>query len=226
MFTPSSSQAADTWLANHSAHSRLSDKQANAASGQFGTLGSGNHFVELSYDEVGNVWLVLRSGSRGVGNQLASMHIAKARKMARDMEVALEDPDLAYFVQGTPEFEAYIADMLWAQDWALANRYTVLKAASKAILKLLPPDTQVAETIQCHHNFAAEEVHGGKKLWITRKGAIRARVGDRGIIPGSVGTSTFLVTGLGNPDSWESCSHGAGRHMSRGEARRTPRGPT
>jgi tRNA-splicing ligase RtcB len=209
------------WLADHQPGSKLSPKQATTAAVQFGTLGSGNHFFEICVDELDMVWIVLHSGSRGIGNQLAQVHIAKAKRMAKDMELGVEDPDLAYFVQGTDAFEAYLTDMLWAQEWAFANRQQMMHSASRVILKELPPGTRVVDTINCHHNFTAREVHDGVELWITRKGAIRARESDRGVIPGSMGTRTYIVRGAGHPESWMSCSHGAGRRMSRGEARRT-----
>jgi tRNA-splicing ligase RtcB len=209
------------WLDRHRPASELTTKQATTAALQFGTLGSGNHFFEVCLDEIDRVWIVLHSGSRGIGNQLANVHIDRAKRMASEMELALEDPDLAYFVQGTGEFDAYITDMLWAQEYAMANRQQMMTAAAAVMVTALPAGAAVAETINCHHNFTTRELHGGVELWITRKGAIRARRGDRGVIPGSMGTSTYIVDGLGNAESWTSCSHGAGRRMSRGQARRT-----
>ena len=212
---------ASRWLDAHCPSSALSPKQAKTSAEQFGTLGSGNHFLEVCLDESDRVWVVLHSGSRGIGNQLARRHIDRAKRLARDLALGLEDPDLAYFVQGTEAFDGYIGDMLWAQDYAMANREAMMAAASKVILNALPAGARVVESINCHHNFTAREVHDGRLLWVTRKGAIRARVGDRGVIPGSMGTRSYIVSGRGNAQSWSSCSHGAGRRMSRGAARRT-----
>ena len=210
---------ADRWLSNHRPATELSTAQADKAAKQFGTLGSGNHFFELCVDERGRVWVVLHSGSRGIGNQLAQMHIAKARRLAKQAMLSLEDPDLAWFVQGTPEFEVYVADMLWAQDYAKANRNQMM---DRAMAEVLPFIGTGAETrrINCHHNFTQPEVHEGRELWVTRKGAIRADVGDLGVIPGSMGTRSYIVAGKGNTLSWTSCSHGAGRRHSRTKARK------
>ncbi len=186
---------------------------------QFGTLGSGNHFFELCVDERGRVWVVLHSGSRGIGNQLAQMHIAKARRLAKDLQLRLEDPDLAYFVEGTPEFEAYIADMLWAQDYARANRDQMMDNAMREVFAFIGLGRET-QRINCHHNFTQREVHDGTELWITRKGAIKADVGDLGVIPGSMGTRSYIVPGKGNAASWTSCSHGAGRRHSRTQAKK------
>ncbi|HYH27935.1 MAG TPA: RtcB family protein, partial [Actinomycetota bacterium] len=160
-------------------------------------------------------WLVMHSGSRGVGNQLAMKHIGLAERQQQ----ALEDKDLAYFVQGQPQFVEYVRDMLWAQEYATANRQALMDAA----LTEFNHRTAGREVtrINCHHNYAAREVHDGREIWVTRKGAIRAQEGDLGVIPGSMGTKSFIVRGLGNPLSYNSSSHGAGRRMSRGEARRS-----
>ena len=165
------------------------------------------------------MWVVLHSGSRGIGNQLAQMHIGTARRLAEDLELRLEDPDLAYFVEGTPEFEAYIADMLWAQDYARANRDQMMDSAMREVFAFLGFGRETRR-INCHHNFTQREVHGGQELWITRKGAIKADVGDLGVIPGSMGTRSYIVRGKGNAASWTSCSHGAGRRHSRTEAKK------
>ncbi|MGH9222954.1 MAG: RtcB family protein [Acidimicrobiales bacterium] len=210
---------ADKWLANHKPATDLSTEQAKKAAIQFGTLGSGNHFFELCVDDRGHVWVVLHSGSRGIGNQLAQMHIAKARRLAKHLQLGLEDPDLAWFAQGTPEFEAYVADMLWAQDYAKANRNQMMDRAMHEVLQFVGAGREVRR-INCHHNFTQPEVHEGKELWVTRKGAIRADVGDLGVIPGSMGTRSYIVSGKGNPASWMSCSHGAGRRHSRTKARK------
>jgi tRNA-splicing ligase RtcB len=210
---------ADRWLSNHRPATDLSAAQADKAAKQFGTLGSGNHFFELCVDERSRVWVVLHSGSRGIGNQLAQMHIAKARRLAKEAMVSLEDPDLAWFVQGTPEFEAYVADMLWAQDYAEANRNQMMDRALTEVLRFIGTGRE-SRRINCHHNFTQPEVHEGRELWVTRKGAIRADVGDLGVIPGSMGTRSYIVAGKGNEASWTSCSHGAGRRHSRTRARK------
>jgi RNA-splicing ligase RtcB len=207
------SREAYRWWAQHEAD-WLSDRQVRKALVQYGTLGSGNHFVELATDERGIVWLVMHSGSRGVGNELANVHIDLAKKH----EQGLEDRDLAYFVQGTPEFERYIRDMLWSQDYAMANRQALMSAAFRELGSVT--GARDVQWINCHHNYTVQEVHDGRKMWITRKGAIRAQSGDMGVIPGSMGTKSFIVRGLGNPLSYRSSSHGAGRRMSRGQARR------
>ena len=212
-------KAAETWLASRPAARELTDKQIRTTLQQFGTLGSGNHFLEVAVDEDDFVWIVLHSGSRGIGNQLATMHISKAK---RDMEEALsslEDADLAYFVQGTPDFDAYIDDMQWAQDYAMANRAAMIDSAVAVLFRFLKFGRET-ERVNCHHNFAAREHHDGKDIWVTRKGAIKADKGDLGIIPGSMGARTFIVRGKGNELSYTSCSHGAGRKMSRTQARK------
>lgn len=213
------SNAASTWLRDHKPASTLDAKQSSKAAVQFGTLGSGNHFAEVCLDEKDNVWLVLHSGSRGIGNELAMGHIKRAKSLAKDLQLRLEDPDLAYFMEGTPEFQHYIADMLWAQDYALQNREQMMKAFLAAFFKFVGHGKEL-KRINCHHNFTEREVHGGKDLWITRKGAIKADIDDWGIIPGSMGTRSYIVQGKGNPLSFNSCSHGAGRRMSRSAAKK------
>jgi tRNA-splicing ligase RtcB len=198
----------------------LSGDQQRRAGSQFGTLGSGNHFLEVCLDEAERVWVVLHSGSRGIGNQLAQHHIAKAKVAMGDTLGSLEDRDLAWFVQGTPEFDAYLADLLWAQEYAFGNREQMVKVATRRLVKLVGRG-RVTQVVNCHHNYTERERHGGRELWITRKGAIRAQTGDLGVIPGSMGSATYVVRGLGNPDAYASSSHGAGRRMSRGMARRT-----
>jgi tRNA-splicing ligase RtcB len=206
--------------------SKLSAKQQATAIAQFGTLGSGNHFVEVSLDERGKVWTVLHSGSRGIGNQLATYHIGKAKGLMREYLTTLGDPNLAYFTEGTPEFAAYIADMLWAQRYAYESRARMnselLKSLAQAISpKQTPKEKAVTvQVINCHHNYTEREHHLGRDLWITRKGAIKAGAGDLGVIPGSMGTDTYIVRGKGNADSYNSSSHGAGRRLSRGDAKR------
>lgn len=182
---------------------------------QFGTLGSGNHFVEICKDENEDHWLVIHSGSRGVGKQLADHHIAAAKGLMKDYFIELADPDLAYLVEHTPPFEQYINDMLWAQDYALFSRESMAEQALKAIPELKP-----GQKINCHHNYCTQEHHRGQNMWVTRKGAIRQQEGDLGIIPGSMATGTYIVKGLGSPSSFNSASHGAGRKMSRTQARK------
>lgn len=198
----------------------LTPKQRSKAATQMGSLGSGNHFVEVCLDELDRVWLMLHSGSRGIGNELATQHIECAKGLMKQMFIHLEDPDLAYLVEGTPEFDAYINAMLWAQDWALANRDTMLEAVAKDFARFVGCDFQPLETVRCHHNFCEMEHHHGQNVWVTRKGAIRARTGDVGVIPGSMGTRSYIVKGKGSAASYQSSSHGAGRLMSRMAAKR------
>lgn len=197
----------------------LSHKEAAKASTQFGSLGSGNHFVEVCLDERDVVWLVLHSGSRGVGNMLASRHIENAKGLMKRYFIDLPDPDLAYLVEGTAEFDAYIEAMLWAQAYAMENRAAMIDAALPELFVACGRGAEVSR-VNCHHNFTERENHHGQNVWLTRKGAIRARAGDRGVIPGSMGARSYIVRGLGNPASYHSSSHGAGRRLSRGRARR------
>lgn len=186
---------------------------------QFGSLGSGNHFVEVCLDEIDNVWCVLHSGSRGIGNQLASRHIKVAKGLMKKWQEALEDSDLAYLIEGSAEFDAYISDMMWAQDYAYHSRERMMDAGLDILFKHVGFGREV-QRINCHHNYTARESHGGQDVWLTRKGAIKAGDGDLGIIPGSMGTRSYIVRGKGNPDSFESCSHGAGRRLSRSAAKK------
>jgi len=215
----SAGQTADAWLAAHRPATVLSADQANKAASQFGSLGSGNHFFELCVDERSRAWVVLHSGSRGIGNQLAQAHIAKAKRLAKEAMLSLEDVDLAWFVQGTRQFDAYVTDMLWAQDYARANRDQMMDNAMTEIFAFLGFGRETRR-INAHHNFAQREVHDGRELWITRKGAIQAGEGDLGVIPGSMGTRSYIVRGKGSAASWRSCSHGAGRRHSRTKARK------
>ena len=201
-------------------HGEMSEKQERTTRTQLGTLGSGNHFVEVCLDEKDRVWLVLHSGSRGIGNQLATIHIDKAKGLMKEYFITLDDPDLAYLPQQTAEWKSYIDDMLWAQRYAMANRSVMMSAAVNQLGRFLGEEVSPREHINCHHNFTQQEHHHGKDVWLTRKGAIKASIGDKGIIPGSMGTSSYIVSGLGNPASYESCSHGAGRRMSRTRARK------
>jgi tRNA-splicing ligase RtcB len=188
------------------------------AMAQLGTLGSGNHFVELAVDTDGWSWILLHSGSRGGGNKLATMHIEVARRVCT---VELPDRDLAWLEQGTPEFEAYLRDLRWAQRYARRNRELMLGATHAALEDVLGRRLVPTFEVNCHHNYTELEEHGGRRLWITRKGAIRAGVGDWGLIPGSMGQRSFVVRGLGNAEAYDSCAHGAGRAMSRTQARKT-----
>jgi tRNA-splicing ligase RtcB len=189
---------------------------------QFGTLGSGNHFAEVCLDDDDNVWTVLHSGSRGIGNLLARKHmdIAKGLMKTWFIEGSLANPDLAYFVESTPEFDAYVRDMVWAQRYAFESREKMNLALLTSLAEVVGKDMDVIETINCHHNYTSREKHMGKWLWITRKGAINAAEGVMGVIPGSMGTDTYIVRGKGNVPSYHSSSHGAGRKMSRSQARK------
>jgi tRNA-splicing ligase RtcB len=187
-----------------------------------GTLGTGNHFIEVCLDEADNVWFMLHSGSRGVGNRMGSYFIELAKKDMRKFFVNLPDADLAYFPEGTEHFDDYFEAVSWAQDYARRNRDLMMAQIIDAVRRSdqLPPFTTGAEIINCHHNYVARESHFGENVLVTRKGAVRAREGDMGIIPGSMGARSYIVRGKGNSESFHSCSHGAGRAMSRGEARR------
>ncbi len=185
-----------------------------------GTLGTGNHFIEVCLDESQKVWLMLHSGSRGIGNRFGNYFIELAKKDMREHLKNLPDQDLAYFKEGSRHFEDYVEAVHWAQDFARINRQLMLANILEALSKILPPFKTTQEAVNCHHNYLAREHHFGKEVIITRKGAVRARQGDFGIIPGSMGTRSYIVRGLGNPQSFESCSHGAGRIMSRNEARK------
>ncbi len=213
------SRTAETWMATNKSRISLTVKQEATAATQFGSLGSGNHFFEICLDETDQVWVVLHSGSRGIGNQLAKGHIGLARNKATEQALKLEDPDLAYFIQGTDEFEAYIRDMTWAQDYAMANRSAMMDSALRAFFSFVGTGDEV-DRINCHHNFTQREVHDGRQLWITRKGAIKAATDDRGVIPGSMGTRSYIVRGKGSALSYNSCSHGAGRRYSRSKAKK------
>lgn len=195
-------------------------KLIETARQQFGSLGSGNHFIEVCLDENDDVWVVLHSGSRGVGNQLANIHIDGAKALMQRYFIELPDPDLAYLAESTDEFSNYIRDMLWSQEYAMRNRQRMMCLVRDCIDVFMGRPIGLVDIINCHHNFTEREHHMGKNVWLTRKGAIRAREGDRGVIPGSMGAASYIVKGKGNAASFCSCSHGAGRRMSRGQARR------
>ena len=187
-----------------------------------GTLGTGNHFIEVCLDEDQNVWFMLHSGSRGVGNRFGTFFIELAKQDMRKWMVNLPDADLAYLPQGTDHFDDYVEAVHWAQDYALLNRQLMMQNIIAAVRNcgLVPTFDANVEAVNCHHNYVTWEHHYGENVLITRKGAVRAREGDMGIIPGSMGARSYIVRGKGNPESFTSCSHGAGRAMSRAEAKR------
>ena len=187
---------------------------------QLGSLGSGNHFIEIVLDEDGYAWAFLHSGSRGVGNRLAEHHIRIAKKLMEKWYITLPDADLAYLVEDTPEFDDYMADLDWAQEFALLNREEMMERIIK-ILQYRCGDFEETDRIQCHHNFTKREHHFGKNILVSRKGAIEAREGQAGLIPGSMGTRSYVVRGKGDADSFNTAPHGAGRRMSRSQARKT-----
>ena len=189
---------------------------------QLGTLGSGNHFIELCADEDERVWVMLHSGSRGVGNRIGSYFIERAKEEMRRYFISLPDADMAYLVEGTTGFEDYMEAIAWAQDYARLNREVMMESVLGALARSedLPPFTANEQVVACHHNYISREHHYGADVLVTRKGAVRAAKGEHGIVPGSMGAKSYIVRGLGHPESFESCSHGAGRKMSRSEAKR------
>ena len=204
-------------------HPKLKNKQKKPYQTwirQLATLGGGNHFIELCLDENDDVWVMLHSGSRGVGNSIGQYFIELARRDMEKIQMNLPDRDLAYFNQGTSHFDDYIEAVSWAQDYATVNRREMMKLVLAVLKKRLPVFKITKEAINCHHNYVSEEHHFGEDVFVTRKGAIRAREGELGIIPGSMGAKSFIVKGRGNESSLCSCSHGAGRVMSRSKAKR------
>jgi tRNA-splicing ligase RtcB len=187
---------------------------------QLGSLGSGNHFIEVCADEGDAVWLFLHSGSRGVGNKIAQRHITEAQSAVRRRHIVLPDRDLAYLEEGTPEFARYIRELRWAQHFALLNREEMMDRVVRQFESWVGGSVTEKQRINCHHNFIAQEEHYGKSVWVSRKGAIKAEAGDLGLIPGSMGTASYVVAGLGNPVSLNSSPHGAGREYSRNAARK------
>ena len=185
---------------------------------QIGTLGGGNHFIEVCLDEAQQVWVMLHSGSRGIGNAIGTYFIALAKKDAERVQMRLPDRDLAYFTEGAQHFGDYVAAVGWAQDYARANRTEMMELVLEALHRHLPAFEVTTEAVNCHHNYVERETHYGESVWVTRKGAIRARRGELGIIPGSMGTRSYIVRGKGNAESFDSCAHGAGRRMSRTQA--------
>lgn len=188
---------------------------------QLGSLGSGNHFIEISVDETDTVWMFLHSGSRGVGNKIAQHHIKVAQRLVKQWWIELPHPDLAYLVEGTPEFTRYIRELRWAQRFALLNREEMMDRVANQLGRFLGAAVEERERINCHHNFTESEMHFGRRVWVSRKGAIQADEGQPGLIPGSMGTASYVVEGKGNPLSLNSSPHGAGREHSRSAARRT-----
>jgi tRNA-splicing ligase RtcB len=187
---------------------------------QLGTLGGGNHFIEVCLDEADRVWVMLHSGSRGIGNVIGRYFIERAREHCLKRDVRLPDRDLAWFDEGTPLFDDYVEAVGWAQDYAAANRREMTALVLEALERVLRPFAATEEAINCHHNYVERERHFGESVLVTRKGAIRAGRGELGIIPGSMGAKSYIVRGKGDAASFSSCSHGAGRRMSRTEAKR------
>jgi tRNA-splicing ligase RtcB len=197
------------------------DKFHAKAASQMGSLGSGNHFIEVCIDENEDVWIMLHSGSRGIGNMIGTHYIAKAKRQMEQFFITLPDDNLAYFPEDTEDFDDYMYAVGWAQNYALENRRRMMIAVLEAMKQgIAKPFTITQEAINCHHNYVEKEHHFGRNMWVTRKGAIRAREGDLGIIPGSMGQRSYIVRGKGDLQSYCSCSHGAGRSMSRAEAKR------
>jgi tRNA-splicing ligase RtcB len=217
---------ADAWKLLKPGYDRIIETHPKLDRGQhvnhLGTLGTGNHFIEVCLDETDHVWVVLHSGSRGVGNRVGSHFIEVAKEDMRRAHVDLADKDLAYLSEGTEHFDDYVHAVNWAQDYAKTNRELMMQAVIEAIRStgLVPEFDATLEAVNCHHNYVAREYHYGADVFVTRKGAVRARQGDLGIIPGSMGARSYIVRGLGNDESFHSCSHGAGRLMSRTAARK------
>ena len=213
------------WAKLEQGFSRITEKYPHLANTNnhvhLGTLGTGNHFVEVCLDENQSVWLMLHSGSRGVGNAIGSHFIELAKQDMRQWTANLPDQDLAYFREGTQHFDDYVEAVEWAQNYARLNREVMMQNVIRAVRRAIPKpfDTHV-EAVNCHHNYVSREQHYGKDILVTRKGAVSAKRGELGIIPGSMGARSYIVRGLGNEESFHSCSHGAGRKMSRTEAKR------
>jgi tRNA-splicing ligase RtcB len=214
------------WRQLERGYKAITEKYPNLSRGNdvnhLGTLGTGNHFIEMCLDESDRVWFMLHSGSRGVGNRIGTFFIDLARKDMRQHIKNLPDRDLAYFDEGSEHFEDYVDAVSWAQNFALYNRKLMMEQLVEAVenCRELPPFALTETAVNCHHNYVAREEHYGQQVFVTRKGAVRAGKGDMGIIPGSMGARSYIVRGLGNDESFHSCSHGAGRLMSRNEAKR------
>jgi tRNA-splicing ligase RtcB len=218
-------RVADAWAGLEMDFAVISDKhpkigRANHVN-HLGTLGTGNHFIEVCLDEADAVWFMLHSGSRGIGNRIGSYFIELAKEDMRTWHINLPDKDLAYLPEGTDHFNDYVQAVDWAQRFAMLNRQIMMAHVVGAVRDVLPVAFEAhVEAVNCHHNYVEREHHYGKNVWVTRKGAVRARAGELGIIPGSMGARSYIVRGKGNEESFCSCSHGAGRVMSRTEARR------
>jgi tRNA-splicing ligase RtcB (3'-phosphate/5'-hydroxy nucleic acid ligase) len=221
-------ESASSWMKKRGRPNASRDDAALAdrALHQLGTLGGGNHFIEICVDaDDGMLWVLLHSGSRNVGKTVAERHIGRAKGAMKRLSESLPDPDLAYFLSGTREFDEYRQDLDWCQDYARQNRDIMMDRVLRQLAFAVGLEGDVSHlgitmAVNCHHNYVADEVHFGERVLVTRKGAIRAGEGELGIIPGSMGSSSFIVRGLGNREAFESAPHGAGRAMSRGEARR------
>jgi tRNA-splicing ligase RtcB len=217
---------AEAWSALSPRYQEIVEKNPKIGRGvspeHLGTLGTGNHFIEICLDERDKVWVMLHSGSRGVGNRIGSYFIERAKREMEKWMIQLPDMDLAYLPEGSEHFGAYCDAVSWAQEYARTNRALMMEATIEALRKtgILPPFELTREAVNCHHNYVARESHFGKDVWVTRKGAVRAQEGDLGIIPGSMGAKSYIVAGKGNRDSFCSCSHGAGRKMSRTAAKK------
>jgi tRNA-splicing ligase RtcB len=217
-------RAEDAWRRLRPGYDRIVERHGRidrgATAEHLGTLGTGNHFIELCLDEAGRVWVMLHSGSRGVGNRIGTHFIELAKKDMKRHQRVLPDQDLAYLTEGAEHFDEYVEAVDWAQRFARTNRELMMAAilAALADSRLLPSFTSGEVAVNCHHNYVQQEHHFGADVWVTRKGAVRAGKGQLGIVPGSMGARSYIVRGKGNPDSFESCSHGAGRAMSRGAA--------
>ena len=198
-------------------HPKLKPKEPQK---QLGTLGGGNHFIEVCLDTEQTVWVMLHSGSRGIGNMIGQLFIELARQDMKKHFINLPDRDLAYLVEGTDHFDDYVEAMTWAQDYAAENRRAMMDAVLRVMREELRPFAMGEVAVNCHHNYCTRERHFGEELIVTRKGAVSAKQGELGIIPGSMGARSYIVRGLGNAESFESCSHGAGRVMSRTAARK------
>ena len=202
-------------------HPKITKAAITSQVSHLGTLGTGNHFIELCLDESKALWILLHSGSRGIGNRFGTYFIELAKQDMRQWFLNLPDENLAYFPEGTTHFDDYCEAVSWAQDYARTNRQLMMQQVLGALAKVFGRSVEGGEVaVNCHHNYVSKEHHFGRNLWITRKGAVRARLGDLGIIPGSMGAKSFIVRGKGCKDSFESCSHGAGRSMSRTEAKK------
>jgi tRNA-splicing ligase RtcB (3'-phosphate/5'-hydroxy nucleic acid ligase) len=231
---PLSAGRYNTAVSRASTEARIADLESRAESAgvdpagyaagwmlQLGSLGSGNHFIEVSLDESERVWLFLHSGSRGVGNKIAQHHIKVAQALMRQWWIALPDPDLAYLVEGTDEFSAYIRDLGWAQSFALSNRAEMMDRVVACFATWIDGSVERQQEVDCHHNYTESERHFGKQVWLSRKGAIDASEGTWGLIPGSMGSRSYVVRGKGNAVALNSAPHGAGREYSRSRARKT-----